>query len=154
MGTRASIAVMVKPQDVGKDIVPNIDLLGKTTETNIQTTHIDVSTKFISIFHNWDGHPHNLGKTLLEDFNSYEKALNLISFGNASSINGEVAVFYHSDFYGEHGFWEQTKPLQFNNETQLGCKCYLEYSEYNYLFKDGKWYENGKELEKIINNIK
>jgi hypothetical protein len=75
-----------------------------------------------------------------EDFNSYEKALNLISFGNASSINGEVAVFYHSDFYGEHGFWEQTKPLQFNNETQLGCKCYLEYSEYNYLFKDGKWY--------------
>ena len=85
---------------------------------------------------------------------SYEKALNLISFGNASSINGEVAVFYHSDFYGEYGFLEQTKPLQFNNETRLGCKCYLEHSEYNYLFKDGKWYENGKELEKNYKQYK
>ena len=140
MATRSFIGVVVNPQDKGKAIEPSLELLGKDIETILEnpefhTTTIDESTEVIRIYHHWDGYPSGVGKTLLEEFNSYEKAINLIAFGDASTINGTDAVFYNSWRDGED--WKHTKPRQYTSEQAYGDSCDEDYA---YLFKDGKWY--------------
>jgi hypothetical protein len=71
----------------------------------------------------------------LEEFNSYEKAINLIAFGDASDICGTNAVFYNSWRDGED--WKITKPRQYTSEQAYEESCDEDYA---YLFKDGKWY--------------
>ena len=71
----------------------------------------------------------------MEEFNSYEKAINLIAFGDASTINGTTAVFYNSWREGED--WKHTKPRQYTSEQAYEESCDEDYA---YLFKDGKWY--------------
>lgn len=157
MATRAFIGVVVNPQDKGKTIEPNLELLGKAIHTQLigspefHKTKINETTEVICIYHHNDGSPCSLGETLLDEFNSYDKALNLVSFGDASTINGYSATFYNSWREGES--WENTKPTQ--------CDSIDEYREmcdepYTYIFKDEKWYvrewnEDWKELEDIIN---
>lgn len=140
MATRSFIGVVVNPKDKGKAIEPSLELLGKDIETFLEnpefhTTTIDESTEVIRIYHHWDGYPSGVGKTLLEKFNSYEKAINLIAFGDASTINGTNAVFYNSWREGED--WKHTKPRQYASEQEYEATCDEDYA---YLFKDGKWY--------------
>ena len=140
MATRSFIGVVVNPQDKGKAIEPSLELLGKDIETFLEnpefhTTTIDESTEVIRIYHHWDGYPSGVGKTLLEEFNSYEKAINLIAFGDASTIDGTTAVFYNSWRDGED--WKHTKPRQYTSEQAYEDSCDEDYA---YLFKDGKWY--------------
>lgn len=126
--------------DNGKTISPSLELLGKDIESHLaeaefHDTVIEDSTKVIRIYHHWDGYPDGVGKTLLEEFNSYEKAINLIAFGDASDINGTTAVFYNSWREGED--WKHTKPRQYTSEQAYEESCDEDYA---YLFKDGKWY--------------
>lgn len=160
MATRSFIGVVVNPQDKGKAIEPSLELLGKDIETILEnpefhTTTIDESTEVIRIYHHWDGYPSGVGKTLLEEFNNYEKAINLIAFGDASTINGTDAVFYNSWREGED--WRHTKPRQYTSEQAYEDSCDEDYA---YLFKDGKWYvkkcwadkseQDWKELTEIL----
>lgn len=140
MATRSFIGVVVNPQDNGKTIAPSLEVLGKDIESFLKEaefhdTVIEDSTKVIRIYHHWDGYPDGVGKTLLEEFNSYEKAINLIAFGDASDINGTTAVFYNSWREGED--WKHTKPRQYTSEQAYEESCDEDYA---YLFKDGKWY--------------
>ena len=121
MATRSFIGVVVNPQDNGKTISPSLELLGKDIESflneaEFHDTLIEDSTKVIRIYHHWDGYPDGVGKTLLEEFNSYEKAINLMSFGDASDICGTNAVFYNSWREGED--WKHTKPRQYTSEGE------------------------------------
>ena len=86
MATRSFIGVVVNPQDKGKFIEPNIVLLGKGIssdfdEPEFHRTTIENTTEVIRIYHHWDGYPEGVGDTLLSEFNTYEKALNLMSGG-------------------------------------------------------------------------
>ena len=140
MATRSFIGVVVNPQDNGKTISPSLELLGKDIESflaeaEFHDTVIEDSTKVICIYHHWDGYPDGVGQTLLEEFNSYEKAINLIAFGDASSIVGTDATFYNSWREGED--WKITKPRQYTSEQAYEESCDEDYA---YLFKDGKWY--------------
>lgn len=140
MATRSFIGVVVNPQDNGKTISPSLELLGKEIFTwldkpEFHDTVIGETTKVIRIYHHWDGYPDGVGKTLLNEFNSYEKAINLISFGAASSIIGTNALFYNSWRAGED--WKDTKPIQYTSEQDYDDSCDEDYA---YLFKDGKWY--------------
>lgn len=140
MATRSFIGVVVNSQDNGKTISPSLELLGKDIESFLKEaefhdTVIEDSTKVIRIYHHWDGYPNGVGKTLLKEFNSYEKAINLIAFGDASSIVGTDATFYNSWREGED--WKITKPRQYTSEQAYEDSCNEDYA---YLFKDGKWY--------------
>jgi hypothetical protein len=131
---------VVNPQDNGKTISPSLELLGKGIESHLEEaefhdTVIEDSTKVIRIYHHWDGYPDGVGQTLLDEFNSYEKAINLIAFGDASDICGTNAVFYNSWREGED--WKITKPRQYTSEQSYEDSCDEDYA---YLFKDGKWY--------------
>lgn len=160
MATRSFIGVVVNPQDKGKFIEPNIVLLGKGIssdfdEPEFHRTTIENTTEVIRIYHHWDGYPEGVGETLLSEFNTYEKALNLMSFGDASSINGVDATFYNSWRAGED--WDYTKPKQFESVQEFESKSN---EEYIYLFKDGKWFVKDyyaddpewKELAKVLDH--
>ena len=142
MATRSIIAVIVNPMDLGKVITPDPVLLGKgicteLTHPTFETTTLEKDV--LSIYHHWDGYPNGVGATLLTEFNSYEKALNLMSFGDASSINGVDATFYNS--WRENEPWERTKPSQYECESDFE-KHFKDdvFIEYLYLFKDGEWF--------------
>ena len=136
----AFIGVVVKPQDRSTIIKPSLELLGKNIESEFKTptfrsTIISDDTEVIRIYHNCDGNINGLGEVLLKDFNSYEKAMNLMAFGDASTIIEEKATFYNSWRNGEE--WQYTKPKQFKSEQLFESKS-LE--SYVYLFKDNQWY--------------
>ena len=157
MATNAFIGIVVKPQDRGRLIEPNIELLGKPYDTDIRepefyVTEIEETTEVIRIYHHYDGYPEMLGETLVKEFNDYEKVMNLVAFGDASSINGESARFYNS-WRGDS--WEYTQP---NQDSSVEEYMELELA-YLYLFKDGKWYvkyspsdSDWVELVKVLDN--
>lgn len=140
MYSSAYIGVVVKPQDRETIIKPSLELFGKDIESefkipSFRNTIIAEDTEVIRIYHNLDGNINRLGEVLLKDFNSYEKAMNLMAFGDANTIIEEKATFYNSWRNGEE--WKYTKPKQFKSEKLFESKS-LE--SYIYLFKDGQWY--------------
>ena len=138
MATRSFIGVVIKPEDKGRVITPNLELLGKGICSDLKEPVFHSTTLekgIISIYHHWDGYAEGVGQTLLDEFNDYEKALNLVSFGDASSINGVDATFYNSWREGED--WDFTQPRQHDDEDQFMEKCK---EVYLYLFKDGEWW--------------
>lgn len=107
---------------------------------------------FETIYCHHDGYPEHMLPILRGNYNSFELASKLISFGDASSIapkleaaEGEskkdVCVFYHRD----------------RGEDWISCRscCYLRTElfkqtafEFVYIFEDGQWnaYAGGKLL--------
>lgn len=111
-----------------------------------------------TIYCHWDGYPEYMLPILRGNYNSFELASKLISFGDASSIGAklepaegqphdfghpaeDVCVFYHRD----------------RGEDWLSCRssCYLKAElfkipsfEFIYVFEDGQWnaYAGGKLL--------
>ena len=139
MSTTSFIGVVVNPQDKGTVIEPNLKRFGKEISLELDNptfykTNINKSTEVMCIYHHFDGSPKLLGKTLLDEFDTYEKAINLVSFGDASSIIGDLAVLY-SNFSNEEE-WQYTKPKQYKNEKDFESNCI---ESYIYLFKDGQW---------------
>ena len=100
----------------------------------------------------FDGYLSYVGQILFDNYNTEEKVKELISHGDMSCIaekiepdpsrehkfDGEqqddVCLYYHRD-RGEE--WEHTKPTEADSEKEYYDRIE---QEYNYLFKDGKWY--------------
>jgi hypothetical protein len=125
MGTRSSIIVKVKKEDIGNRVLTH-EFKGKKYKTKIEKP-------YIGIYCHWDGYPDGVGATLFEDYNDYEKVLDLISGGFASSICGEEADYYMA--WNRNEEWKDNKPRQ-NDEVKV-CGGWTEYA---YIFDNGKWY--------------
>ena len=67
------------------------------TRSNIAVRK-EAGGKFLQVYCHWDGHFDTNGRLLLTHYNSHEKALELVSLGDMSSL-GERAVLD-----GEHSF--------------------------------------------------
>jgi len=86
-----------------------------------------------------DGYIMGVGKTLVENYNKFYKAIQLFSYGDCSSIRDTIdsCSFYSRDW----GRDEESKVHEYNNEW-----CFYEnfkgdiFIEYIYLFKDDNWY--------------
>ena len=112
----------------------NADLLPKpcADKFNSDVQEVELNNDYIEIYHHWDGYPSSLGKTLLDEFNDYDKALNLCLGGDASTINNDVIKQY-TPWRGES--WEYCKP------SMLDAPRY--WNDYLYKFEDGEWYVMG-----------
>jgi hypothetical protein len=107
-----------------------------------------------TIYCHYDGYPEYMYPTLLDNYNTEEKALALVALGDASSVGEKleptqdyhsfdlpeegVCVFYHRDRDED---WEFCKPRIFQTKEKI-----FEIEYYVYIFEDSKWtcYEDGR----------
>jgi len=93
----------------------------------------------LSIYSHWDGYPEFNGVKLVEHFNSYEKAAELIDGGDISCLwtnsgwNNETLPTTGPQYYSSRG--DVTEPrLDETLDEYLGNG-----EEYAYLFANGEW---------------
>jgi hypothetical protein len=98
-----------------------------------------VDGSILSVYCHWDGYPEFNGVKLVEHFNSYEKAAELIDGGDISGLwtnagwNNETLPTTGPQYYSSRG--EVTEP-----RYDLSLKTYLANGEeYAYLFANGEW---------------
>ena len=93
----------------------------------------------LSVYCHWDGYPEFNGVKLLEHFNSYEKAAELIDGGDISSLwtnlgwDNETLLTTGPQYYSSRG--EVTEPRL---DKTLG-EYLSDGEEYAYLFANGEW---------------
>lgn len=149
MSTKCMIFVEVSPEDLGKVVKPDKQLIYAKglqfqdwdDEEPFQEEDIDklpevlLNKRFIGIYDHWDGHPLVIGYTLLESFNTYKDALNLMLFGDESSIIDYLSPHaLSSTVYKDENV---TSPLLVDEiPTDL---AYSRESDFIYLFKNGVW---------------
>ena len=93
----------------------------------------------LSVYCHWDGYPEFNGAKLVEHFNSYDAAAELIDGGSISCLwtnagwNNEVLPEVGPLYYSSRG--EVTEP-----RYDMSLKTYLANGEeYAYIFKDDEW---------------
>ena len=93
----------------------------------------------LSVYCHWDGYPEFNGVKLVEHFNSYEKAAELIDGGDISCLwtnagwSNETLPVTGPQYYSSRG--EDCPP-----RYDISAKTYLENGEeYAYLFVNGEW---------------
>ena len=151
MATRATITLKIKDEDLNKTKKFDIDKLPENTSYNDDCIEnlqeVTLNKPYISIYHHFDGYPDGLGVTLFTKFNDYNKALNILLGGDASSINGDTIIQYCSAYQDED--WDSTKP-DLTDEIPAADQ------DYQYYFDDEKWWFRGyektnwKDLEKFL----
>ena len=151
MATRATITLKIKDEDLNKTKKFDIDKLPENTSYNDDCIEnlreVTLNKPYISIYHHFDGYPEGLGLTLYEEFNDYDKALNILLGGDASSINGDTIIQYCPAYQDEN--WDRTKP-DLTDEIPAADQ------DYQYYFDDEKWWFRGyektnwKDLEKFL----
>ena len=134
MSTRSNIAVVVKSEDLGKTMKFDVNKVprGKMALGVNEMGEVTIEKPVLEIYHHWDGYPDGVGKTLINEFNDYDKALNLVLGGDVSTING-----LEMRFYCEMDGWDECKTSQYDVPTL--------YEEYIYKFEDGVWYFQGED---------
>lgn len=156
MATRATITLKIKDEDLNKTKKFDIDKLPENTSYNDDCIEnlqdVTLNKPYISIYHHFDGYPDGLGVTLFTKFNDYDKTLNILLGGDASSINGDTIIQYCPSYQYED--WDRTKP-DLTDEIPVADQ------DYQYYFDGEKWwfrsYEKTKwnDLEKFLreNNL-
>ena len=86
------------------------------------------TNKIHMVYCHWDGYLSYNGKVLLRHYNEYDKIVKLISKGDFSSLYEDIE---RVDYCDEH---KDTKPTIYDKEQDMAKE------EYNYLFKNNKWY--------------
>jgi hypothetical protein len=113
----------------------------------------------LSVYHHWDGYPEWLGATLVEHYNTYEKASELIDGGNMSSCysdneyDEEKQEFVKRDPRPEYYGGDDEAPIlskNFDEFTRIDC-----WQEYSYVFVKDRWvaYSINQKFDKDYNNI-
>ena len=113
----------------------------------------------LSVYHHWDGYPEWLGVTLVEHYNTYEKASELIDGGNMSSCysdneyDDETQEFVKRDPRPEYYGGDDEAPIlskNFDEFTRIDC-----WQEYSYVFVKDRWvaYSINQKFDKDYNNI-
>ena len=88
------------------------------------------TNEFASIYTHWDSYPSHHGKILLENYDTYEKVVELIQLGCLSELHKtlEATVSYHR--------W---RGMDKNINVSSNLNDHAD-TEYAYLFKDGAWF--------------
>ena len=92
-----------------------------------------------SIYINWDGYPHGVGKILLSNYQDLQKVEELINLGDISSLQPELdqVIAYHRDLNEEY-----SQPKLYRS---IDAFFYSNTSDYGYVMnKEGVWmYKSG-----------
>lgn len=137
MATRSNIRVILKEEDRNRDMKFNPEMIeikntwgkGQQLETGLWETVNPDGHDTLIVYHHWDGYPEGIGQALLEDYNDYDKALNLVLGGDISSAVGDYSPYALRE--GES--WDGIKPQAVNFDER-------QHNEYDYMFFKDKWF--------------
>lgn len=87
---------------------------------------------YLQIYNHHDSYPSHLGRILLNHYNDYEKALNLVLAGDTSGVDENS-----TDAYVKYDSWGDVKPEIIDEPYQD--------EQYLYVYEDGQWFIQGKE---------
>jgi len=88
------------------------------------------TNEFASIYTHWDSYPSHNGKILLENYNTYEKVIELIELGSLSELHPTPdACVSHHRWRGDDKNINLSSNLSDHTDFQ-----------YSYLFRDGAWH--------------
>lgn len=132
LGQKEGVEHAKKSLSWGIEKLPSIKKMRK------EIKEIELSP-YMTIYVHWNGYPekNNTGEALLKEFDTYEKALNLILSGDCSVITDGVMPYI-----GFLQTWENSKP----EKTDYIPDCYM---KFQYLFKNDKWYYRKSEKGKF-----
>ena len=107
-----------------------------STRSNIVIELPDKKVK--SIYVHCDGYPYGIGKILMDNYNSYEKAIKLFDYGDASYLSDTLneCSFYHRD-WGRKLDKARTHRDEWLYMRNMGGDCFIEYI---YIFKNDEWH--------------
>lgn len=92
MSTRSNIYLKVSKETKGKTVKFNKNLLPNnekhTLNYSIPDMKISKNTDYIGVYCHSDGYISGVGKELIENYDTYDKVLNLLALGDLSSICG------------------------------------------------------------------
>lgn len=94
---------------------------------------IKLGGEYIGVYCHWDGNTQTTGKILKKQFNTYEKALNLVIGGDISGLSCGVLKHY-ANRKGQP--WTVIQPKQGTLEDVRGNI----YGCYEHIFENGKWH--------------
>ena len=160
MATRSNIAIVLNKEDLNRpftllDVIDRFDLDedmigGSGARSPKHEDWEDIFTEVtatdekpvLQIYCHWDGYPEGVGAELLENFNSYEKALALVMAGDTSSVSAGQTQCYS---LGQGEEYEGQCEPSFQEAAS-------EDEEYLYVWRDGKWTlgETGRDLAKVL----
>lgn len=148
MSTRSNILVRIKTDDKSttKKFNPSLvdsiftnvdggmdnDTCRAKAEKNCK--EVELNGDIIQIYHHWDGYPEGVGETLMGEYNTYEKALNLCLGGDISSCVDNNYTSYA--VRGED--WKTIKPRMIDTDKPEEIFDGI-WIEYLYLFDGDKW---------------
>lgn len=147
MSTRGTIVLKIKDKDIGTKEKVNpyflSDNLRDIAVYNEKCFEIELTNKYAEIYVHHDAYPEYLGECLTNNWEFYQKVLNLILGGNTSNVGENLSdayVLYDEDY-------KKLKP-EFTDEIPKISE------EYQYLYDDGTWYVrdiyNNKEFRKVV----
>lgn len=157
MSTPCGIYLQLHKKEKGTTITLDRDKLpfGTIGKYRVPKTHIKENVDFICTYCHWDGHPTNVGRVLIEHFNTHDKVLNLISGGEMSSMCGNAGVKYYKTWRNQ--IWNRTLnavcPLQTSDSPSKKDGFPYHDCDYIYLFRNGRWFFK-KSGEEHWNNLK
>lgn len=105
-----------------------IDKLPDINKFQCRVKRVKLS-QYLEIYCHFDGYVDGVGRCLIENFETYEKALNLVLCGDHSSIiNGTLPYVALGECK-----WKECEPKKYNSIPEVT-------ENYQYLFKSNKWY--------------
>lgn len=135
MSTRSSILIEIPDKYIGE----TFRYLPVDNETSWDIDIVDdmskevkISKKYLGIYCHFDGYPNGVGAALVENFNDFNRALNLIIGGDCSCILSNKTRRYATR-KGEN--WKYIQPKQLDKIQKVSDD-----SEYLYIFMRGRWY--------------
>jgi len=112
--------------------------------------------KYVVVYCNKDGYINGVGKTLVESYNSYDKAIALVSMGSISSLNKSMEMVEGHSFENRVEGFTVFYNRDRGEELEVGVfdtyrDLLREYDfEFNYVFLNGVWLNSMNVLEEYV----
>ena len=132
MSTRCSILIEIPNGLIGQTLKYQKQDNELNWDKNIDKAEpVKITKKYLGIYCHHNGYPNGVGKELVDRYNNFNSALNLILGGDCSSIVSDLVRYATR----ESEEWKYIHPHSLDVIKKVsGDSAYL------YIFKDSKWY--------------
>lgn len=153
MGTRCRITVILSEEDRKPGLVLRFDPdkieheyaytkkngnLAKLKDVKFDEFVVPEGAEAVRMYCQFDGYPTGVGKTLVRDYNTYDKALNLVLGGPAECVDRYIKP--DGTWGGGYLNCKVMDPFSTRPKSKFVKEDAPSGEAYEYKFKDGEWY--------------